>query len=237
MSGYPEIAYGTTITSIDGPTQIHISNPATGSTKGLAINFEPGWHHAYYLARQTVAADRVKPDTFYMYNYGPPGAAAAEGFYRSTDKGETWTHVSRGSVGIFNGSNAQMRTVPGQTGNLFFTGGSQTPGPWPHDRKFYRSRDGGATWTALANVKEVWSFGFGKEAPGQPYPAIYICGWVNNIGGFWRSDDDTVTWTKISDFFPTGSLDAIKVVDGDANIYGRIYVGFAGSGFAYGSLR
>jgi len=233
ITGYPDIAYGTTITSIDSSTQVHISSPSKGSTTGLHINFEPGWNHAFYLVRQTVAADRVNADTFLMYNYGPTAVSSAEGFYRSTDKGVSWRHVARGQVGRYTGGNAILRSVPGQAGQYFFTPGYSSPGPWPHDGSFYRSTDGGSNWRAVSNIKEVWSFGFGRAAPGQNYPAIYIYGWVRNVGGFWRSDDNASTWKKIGDLFPTGSFDQVRVVEGDANIYGRVYVGFGGSGFAY----
>src|SRR5262249_34417862 len=33
--------------------------------------------------------------------------------------------------------------------------------------------------------------------------------------------------------FPNNSLDQIKTISGDPNIYGQVYVGFSGSGYAY----
>jgi hypothetical protein len=33
-----------------------------------------------------------------------------------------------------------------------------------------------------------------------------------------------------------GSLDAITTVDGDKDVYGTVYLGFSGSGYAYGAL-
>jgi hypothetical protein len=43
-------------------------------------------------------------------------------------------------------------------------------------------------------------------------------------------------WTQLSGAYPMGSLDTVKVVEGDANTFGTFYVGFAGSGFVYGHL-
>ena len=90
----------------------------------------------------------------------------------------------------------------------------------------------GATWSVVPDVLEAYSFGFGKEAPGSSYPAIYIAGWVNDVWGIWRSDDEGRNWTQIGEW-SLGSLDQIKAVEGDKNTYGVVYVGFTGSGYAY----
>ena len=73
---------------------------------------------------------------------------------------------------------------------------------------------------------DVSCFGFGAPAPGQSYPSIYIVGWVNNVYGIWQSINDAQSWTQIGTY-PTGSLDEIKTISGDPNIYGQVYVGFA----------
>src|SRR5207253_5542148 len=68
------------------------------------------------------------------------------------------------------------------------------------------------------------------------YPAIYIAGWVGSSSGnygFWRSDNQGASWTQICKW-RLNSLDAVKSISGDMNQYGRIYVGFGGSGYSYG---
>lgn len=188
---------------------------------------EAGWtglHWAYYLNRHIVAADRVNAGTFYMYH-------TPNGLYRSTDGGSSWTLVWAGEIAPFSGYNAKLKSVPGKAGHLFFTAGQQS-GAVPSGA-FMRSTNGGATWSAVANVLEVYAFGFGKEASAGNYPTIFIAGWVNTVYGVWRSDNEGQSWTQIGDY-PLGSLDEIKAVDGDKNTYGTVYVGFAGSGYAYG---
>ena len=91
--------------------------------------------------------------------------------------------------------------------------------------QFYQSTNGGATWVAIANVTEVYCFGFGAPAPGQSYPSIYIVGSVNNVYGIWESDNNAQSWTQIGTY-PTGNLDLIQTISGDPNIYGQVYVGF-----------
>jgi hypothetical protein len=205
-----------------GATWIQTSIP------GVPTTGETGWGWAYYLNRHIVTADRVTAGTFYIYNY-------LTGLYRSTDGGASWALVYSGQIAPSSGFNARLRSVPGQAGHLFFTSGPQgNPGdPHPAANPFMRSTNGGATWSAVPNVLEVRAFGFG--APLASYPAIFIAGWVNNVYGLWRSDDNAQTWTQIGDF-PLGSLDDVTAVEGDKNVYGTVYVGFAGSGYAYGTI-
>lgn len=204
------------------------------SISGVPTSSETGWGFAYYMRRHVLAADRVDANTFYIVNYGPKSAPAAKGLYKSTDGGATWGHVYTGSA--LGGFNPTLKTVPGQSGHLFYSLGA-TSGSHPTNDKFFRSTDHGATWTAIAGVSEVWTFGFSKAAPGKNYPAIYIFGWVGGVVGIWRSDDNAVTWIRISDGFPLASFDQIVTMEGDADTYGMVYVGFAGSGFAYGHLN
>ena len=197
---------------------------------GAATTGETGWGFAYYLNRHIVAADRVTIGTFYLYNY-------LKGVYKSSDSGTTWALVHTGEITPWSSYNAELKAVPGQAGHLFFTGGPQggSGDPHPASEPFMRSTDGGATWTAVPNVLEAWCFGFGAPATTGGYPAIYICGWVSNVYGIWRSDNQGQNWTQICDW-PLGSIDMIKTISGDMNTYGKVYAGFSGSGYAYGQI-
>src|SRR5208282_2374058 len=130
-------------------------------------------------------------------------------------------------IAPWSGFNAKLQSVPGHAGHLFFTSGPQG-GPGDHHpaaNPFMRSIDGGATWTAIPNVLEVRAFGFGKAA-------IFIVGWVNGQYGIWRSDDNAQSWVQIGDF-PLGSLDNVVAIEGNKDVYGTVYIGFTGSGYAY----
>ena len=176
-----------------------------------------GFDWAYYLNTRTVTADRVLPNTFYLYYAG-------YGVYESTNGGVSWTEVY-GSF-PFSNTDSVIQSVPGEAGNLFFTAGGGSYQP------FYQSTDQGVTWTAAPNVSNVSCFGFGAPAPGESYPSIYIVGLVNNVYGIWQSNDDAQTWTQIGTY-PVGTLDNITTISGDPNIYGQVYIGLAGDGFAY----
>ena len=99
-----------------------------------------------------------------------------------------------------------LQSVPGEAGNLFFTGGPQSGFA---SEKFYQSINQGAAWTAVPNVTEVDCFGFGAPAPGQSYPSIYIVGFVNNVYGIWQSINDAQSWTQIGTY-PTGILRKLR---------------------------
>src|SRR5262249_26051206 len=155
------------------------------------------------------------------------------GLFRSTNGGGTWVLAHAGEIAPFSGFNAKLRAVPGHAGHLFFTSGQQgnEDDPNPAQNPLMRSTDGGVRWAAVPNVLEVYAFGFGKELQGSRYPTIFIAGWVRGVYGIWRSDDEAQSWTQIGEF-PLGSLDAVKAVEGDKNVYGTVYIGFNGSGYA-----
>jgi hypothetical protein len=202
------------------------------SIPGVPSTGETGWGFAYYLNRQIVAADRVNAGTFYLYNSGAATAPGATGLYKSSDKGASWIRVFSGEISTFSGFNAKLKSVPGQTGHLFFTSGPQQSATHPANTRFMRSLDGGATWKPVGNLREVYAFGFGAIYPGQTYPAIFAAGYNDGTWGIWRSIDNAATWTMIGDF-PLGIFDKITSVDGDKVVVGAVYVSFGGSGFAY----
>lgn len=203
------------------------------SWTGISLPGVSSWsnfHWAYYLKQRSVTADRVLPNTFYLYYAG-------YGVFKTTNGGASWTNVHSGYIesnASLSGFNSTIMSVPGYAGHLFYTGGSQSgsTATTPVSEPFYRSTDGGATWTAVANVLAVSTFGFGAAATGQSYPAIYIVGYVNNVFGIWQSNDNAQTWTNIGTY-PLGNLVRIGCISGDPNLYGEVYVGFDGGGYAY----
>ena len=188
-----------------------------------------GFDWAYYLDQRSVTADRVLANTFYLYDPG-------QGVFETTNGGSSWTKVYSGYIesnSSMAGYNSSIQSVPGEASNLFYTSGPQgTPSATPVNSPFYRSTNGGATWTAVPNVLDVFCFGFGAAAPGQSYPAIYIVGYVNNVYGIWQSTNNAQSWTNIGTY-PLGELDQITTISGDPNTYGEVYVGFSGGGYAY----
>ena len=201
-------------------------------------NQSPGWQWRPQFIRHILCADKASTGIFYAYTAGGPFGSSTAGVYKSTNSGSSWSLVHSGIFDTSNASqfNATMLAVPGQAGNLFYTSGQQAPLPGT-PQIFHRSIDSGTTWTTVTNVTNVFAFGFGKAKPGGGgYPAIYIYGQVSGTFGLYRSDDNAATWTLLTGIYPINSLDEIMYVSGDNNTYGTVYLGFKGSGFAYGTL-
>lgn len=191
--------------------------PATGS------------HSSYYMQRKTLAADRVRSGVFYLVHSGEIANAALAGLWRTRDGGAQWEHVFKGEVAPQSQYAAKLRPVPGHEGHLFFTSGvAEGSDTW-----LRRSRNGGGSWSILPEVDHVDDVGFGKPASDSLYPTIFISGRVSGHYGIWRSTDDAVTWKRVGTF-PVGSLDQVTVVGADPDRFGRVYLGYKGSGWIYG---
>lgn len=204
-----------------------------------------GYGHSYNARTQSVTADHVNVGTFYIYNYrytsdgDTPSYTGTQSLWRSTDNGVNWTKMN--SANIDTSATTwwyQLKAVPDNAGHLFLSGG--TIGSIHSDAgatDFMRSEDGGATWRNVGTdggvtINEPYCHGFGKAAPGQTYPAIYMVGWVNSVFGIWRSIDDCATWESLGDQ-PAGWLKQIKCITGSMDEYGLVYVGTTSAGFFY----
>ncbi|MDQ2732455.1 MAG: carbohydrate-binding protein, partial [Armatimonadota bacterium] len=162
--------------------------------------------------RIAVVSDRVKADTFY--------ARSGDRLFVSTDAGATFA-----PVGTLPGGARQLKATPDHAGDLWLTAGSNG---------VYHSTDGGAHFTQVGNVPDAQGFGFGKAAPGQTYPALYLTGQTRNgESGVFRSDDAGQTWHRLNDSMHQYGYSG-QVVTGDMRIYGRVYMGSNGRGVLYG---
>jgi hypothetical protein len=210
--------------------------------QGIGAGKETGWGFAYYTNRHTAVADRVTPNTFYMYNY-------LSGIYKLTGGEDpvlvSGTDLAGRSPGtptanLFPSStfNAKLKSVPGKAGHLFFTAGPQGTGGAYHPAPtlLYRSKNGGASWTEIPNVAEPIAIDLGAVAPGRSYPTLYMVGWVHNEYGVWRSvdaDERRPSWTKVASY-PLGSMDFVSNIIADGVTWNKWYMGWSGSGYTFG---
>lgn len=190
-----------------------------------------GSHGKLHYNRKTLAADRALPDTFYLYHSGSPPNQGLVGLWRSEDGGATWTRRYSREIAPRSEFSAKLRAVPGQAGHLFFTSGVDSG----QDMKLRRSIDGGESWTVLTRIQQVDDIAFGKPVQGASYPAIYLSGRIDGRYGIWRSTDNAESWMRLAEF-PLGTLDQVTVMEADKDVFGRIYIGYKGSGWLYGEL-
>jgi hypothetical protein len=175
-------------------------------------------------------ADRANPAKFYALDL------AEHRIYMSTDGGATFanyevtglTESAGGGGGLARSRELRMAASPDREGDLWVAGG----------RWLYHSRDGGRRFKEIASHPPITGLSFGKAAPGQEYPAIYIANGDQSGGpgaGLYRSDDAGETWVRINDGQHQWG-NRFRCIAGDPRIYGRVYVGTDGRGILYGDI-
>ena len=173
--------------------------------------------NSHPMPQKPLCADRVLPDTFYFYR-------PQDGVYLSTDGGANFAKVGN-PVG--NRWGIIMKTTPGHARDLWFAEGT-IGGLW-------HSTDGGVTWTAIRGLQQAFNVGLGKAQKEGGYPTVFVAGIAGGQTGIFRSTDEGKTWDKVC-AYPLGIFDWIDAMDGDKDVFGKVYVGFAGAGFAYGMV-
>lgn len=159
----------------------------------------------------TPASDRVNPLRFYLYD------AAQGAVLASADGGETFKVVARDLPGA-----GPLKAVPGVEGEIWL----------PTRQGLMRSTNGGDSFKRIAGVDNAGLVGFGKAAPGQSHPAVFIWGKVDGVEGVFRSDDVGKTWLKLND--ERWGFAEVRALTGDPARFGRVYLGVHGRGLIYG---
>jgi photosystem II stability/assembly factor-like uncharacterized protein len=181
-------------------------------------------HFAHYLRRSALTADASRDGTFYVLD--------ADGVQVSQDAGATWEPTaSRGLPGSAAlRFNATLLSVPGRAGELLLTTGLLDEG----SHGLFRSTDAGASWTELPGLEDVGRVGVGAPMQAGDPATVFASGRRDDVTGVWRSTDMGKTW-KLMTTAPGGNYQDISVLVGDPEVEGRVYVGFAGTGFKIGT--
>ena len=217
---------GTVAVSADGQTIIWASR---GTKVARSVDNGKTWATVEGLPAATkiadwapahlrIAADRVNPRKFYVYD-ALDGSA-----YFSSDGGAHFTASTTGikSLPEYNLGPASIRAVPGIEGDVWMTTGSS----------LLHSTDSGRTYPEVDNVQESYAIGFGKAAPGAKYPAIYLSGKLGDAVGYFRSADGGAQFVRIND--DAHQFGGSNLIMGDPRAYGRVYVAGHGRGVVFG---
>jgi xyloglucan-specific exo-beta-1,4-glucanase len=166
-----------------------------------------------------IASDRVNPKVFYGLLNGK--------FYRSNDGGATFKETN--AVGLPKTGTDKFKAVPGKEGEIWLTSGSEKEGLYG----MWHSKDYGETFIKIEGIQEADTIGYGKAANGSDYVSIYTNAKIDGVRGFFRSNNEGKTWTRINDDkHQYGSANAD--ISGDPRIYGRVYIATNGLGVVYG---
>lgn len=178
----------------------------------------------YSAVFMPLAADRVEPDTFYIYK---PTA----GFYISRDGGASFEKITGNGLPSNSTNNYGIKTVPGQRGAIWL---------YINNNGLYTSSDFGSSFTKVNNVVKATCLAFGKSKPDSPYPAtVYLWGIIAGDtqpeNSLYMSDDMGKTWIRIND--EKHKFGRLTSIEGDGQVYGRIYIGTSGRGIYYGQVK
>lgn len=205
---------------------LHYSTDGGTSWKASNIQLED-WHAFSFGSRRRVTADGALPGTFYLHQWNPGRILV------SKDKGATFTETGAKLASYT--YHSQLKGVPGHAGHLWFVHGRDYAAK---SDALSRSTDGGATWTALPFFDQAWAFSLGKAKADGGYPTLFVFGRTatDATWGVWRSSDEGASWDRVAQY-PLGIFDAVMVIAGDPEIYGRVYIGWSGNSFAYGQPK
>ena len=190
---------------------------STGGGVWKTTNYGHSWKNISdgFFASPSIGAIRVAPSdakTIYV-GTGSDGirsnVIAGKGIYKSTDAGETWTHLGlekTGQIGAVEIHPEDANTVfVAAIGNAFVTN---------PDRGIYRSKDGGENWEQILFVSDSTGAVDLEFAPGDPN-IIYASLWRAERkpwtiisgsaveGGIYKSIDGGDTWEKLENGLPT----------------------------------
>lgn len=163
-------------------------------------------------------ADKVDPTTFYAVD--AEGGALLVSHDRAARFGRVAARglpVDLHAVRPHNREAPSALVVaPDRAGNLWLQVGT----------RLYRSADGGGSFAPASGALTVELFGLGRQA-------VFAIGTLDHVRGIWRSDDLGRTWSRIdSDAQRWGGR--YRVIVGDPERRGRVYVGTDGRGLLYG---
>jgi hypothetical protein len=219
-NGYPVIVAipenSAPVRSLDYGATWSASTGAVGISGQTQITFN----------RRNLAADKVNGNKFYFLDY------TTGKFYKSTDGAASFTNSAtlpvQGTESYVGAqfSHTVVKAKPGVEDEVWVS---------LYNKGLWYSTDGGSTFTQITNVQLAMSFSFGANPPGQSYPAVFVYGTVNNVQGIFRSDDNGATWAQIDS--PNNRIgDVPGDIEGDRQVYGRVFVPTVGRGVIYGGF-
>ncbi|HKS05548.1 MAG TPA: hypothetical protein VJR92_04470, partial [Gemmatimonadaceae bacterium] len=191
-----------------------------------------------------LAAHPTNPSILYVGTGEPnnrQSASFGDGIYKTTDGGETFTHIGLRETQTI----SRIVIDPRNPEIVYVAANGPLFGASEH-RGVYKSTDGGANWTKIKYIDENTGFTDIVMDPASSstlYASSYQrrrTAWGFNGGGpgsgIWKTTDAGKTWTKLSGGgLPTAQLGRIALDVTRANpnvVYAQIEVGGAGAAAA-----
>ena len=183
--------------------------------KGKSWTPTTGWPAVRDRALVPVA-DKTAEGVFYLYSPGEGQILV------SADGGKSFNVITDKLPRLEGWQQGRLAVTPGHLRDLWLLG--------PYGLLHSASAD--KPLAGVKSVQEAWAMGFGKAAPGQTYPAIFLWGKIRDIEGLWRSDDEGGSWVRIND--AAHQFGRIHDITGDPREFGTAYIAAEGRGVLVG---
>jgi len=211
------MAGGTPAIGADGRTVLWNATVSNTNACYVTTNLGTTWTGSTGLTFGcSPLADPVNPSTFYAYDSGNGYA------YVSTNGG-----LNFASSGLaVGGGPTRFAVAPNLQGHIWIAGAG-------NGLKY--STNSGASFIA-AGVTEADALAFGKTDPDATYPTLFIWGRPTSAStvGMYRSTDMATSWLRVNDnLHQYGGLGNAGMIEGDKNVFGRVYMSSAGRGMPY----
>ncbi len=176
-----------------------------------------------WFSSNVLAADTVKPGTFYAYEEHQVSPWKAR-VHRSTDGGANWTMVNESGI-VPNNWQVKLVAAPEISDEVWV-------GVKDSSRPLCYSTDGGVTFTAVTTIDDCRTFSLGRPLTPGGAPVLWMHGTVNSVAGLYVSLNRGATWDRVLDggLLPQQSL---LCLGADLQYPGGINIGYGGRGYFY----
>ncbi|WP_372014858.1 WD40/YVTN/BNR-like repeat-containing protein [Pseudoxanthomonas sp. 10H] len=165
-----------------------------------------------------VAADRVEPSLWYGFE------PATGRLFVSGDGGVQFNAIDTGVGEVGDWFRGELLPAPHRSGLAYFAASWKGLMRW-----------GDGRLVRLPGVENAVAAGLGAARPGSDTPTLFVFGQVAGEFGLYRSENEGRDWTRIDD--ARHRFGSVRMLTGDARVFGRVYLATGGRGIIYGEPR
>ncbi len=201
----------------DNVWYVAVGSGGVWKTTNAAVTWTPIFDHQPSYSIGCVTLDQQNPNTVWVgtgENVGGRHVGYGDGVYRSDDGGKSWKNM-----GLKNSEHISKIIVHPENSNVIFVaaqGPLWSPGG---ERGFYKSTDGGQTWTKTLGDEAYTGVTDILIDPRNP-DRLYAASWQRHrnvaayMGGgpntaIYRSEDGGDNWKKLANGLPNGRMGKI----------------------------
>jgi photosystem II stability/assembly factor-like uncharacterized protein len=206
------------------PTQPHVfyigvCNGGVWKTTDAGRTWKPIFDREPSGSIGAIAVSTSDPDIIYVASgegLQRPDLSTGDGIYKSTDAGNTWTHL-----GLRDGQQIPQIIVDPHNPDRFFVAVLGHPYGPNEERGIFRSTDGGQTFEKVLYKDENTGGSdvtFDPKNPDILYAALWEArqgpwenaAWSGTGGGIYKSIDGGTTWRQLTEGLPTGENGVVQ---------------------------